>query len=692
MGRTVDWRVSVSEQIREYEILGLLGRGGMGAVYRVRDTMLGREHALKVIRPELAADPEVRRRFVQEAQILSRLVHPGILAVHAVFEEGGKLCMILELLSGSTLEERLARGLLDTDTACRWIREMAEAVAFAHGREPAVIHRDLKPANLFVTADDHVKVLDFGLAKAVGSGRATSTGQILGTPLYLPPEMLKGQVTAANLGPKADVFALGMVAYRLLSGRLPFDDAQRLTEDIEASQLWGQLAGYYWRELSFVPLSARAPGLPSAWSDAVMQALSQDAEMRPVDARAWLRLFPSPEAAEVESPPDPPPRPVAPAPVTPAPDPETLFHRTTDAEHPQTPRPPPAPRPATPQAPPQPRPAPVRVRDVDLDEDDLRRRRRSSPPWAFIGGSVAVAVVAGWAGMSMRDSGGSRSEPAAPPAAAREPTAAPATDPPAPRPAPATEPPRAAPDRWRELGIAPVRIEGGSYRPGTPGATDDETPPSYDVRVATFELSKTEVTVAQYRKCVNDGPCTAPQTGEYCKAEWFNWDKPDRANHPVNCVDWHQAKDFAEWSGGRLPTEAEWEWAARGRNEARKYPWGSTDPTCAVAVMNGNGGNGCGTNATWPTCQKPGGHSRDGVCDLGGNVWEWVEDAYERSGHEGIPRDGTARTGAAGADRVNRGGSWGVVDPAYFRAANRSRDTPDDRDDNLGFRVARPLP
>jgi formylglycine-generating enzyme required for sulfatase activity len=261
-----------------------------------------------------------------------------------------------------------------------------------------------------------------------------------------------------------------------------------------------------------------------------------------------------------------------------------------------------------------------------------------------------------------------------------------------PRPAPAATEDRPAPaprraDRWRELGLVPVRIEGGSYRPGTPGATNDEAPPSYDVRVAAFELSRTEVTVAQFRKCVNEGPCAAPDTAGGC-----NWDKPDRANHPVNCVDWYQARTFAAWSGGRLPTEAEWEWAARGRDEARKYPWGSNDPTCTVAVINPAGNKGCGEDATWPTCQKPGGHSRDGVCDLGGNVWEWVEDAYGSSGHEGIPRDGTARIGAAGADRVLRGGGWGSDDPAYFRAANRSGDSPGLRYDYLGFRVARPLP
>jgi formylglycine-generating enzyme required for sulfatase activity len=114
-----------------------------------------------------------------------------------------------------------------------------------------------------------------------------------------------------------------------------------------------------------------------------------------------------------------------------------------------------------------------------------------------------------------------------------------------PRPAPAATEDRPAPaprraDRWRELGLVPVRIEGGSYRPGTPGATNDEAPPSYDVRVAAFELSRTEVTVAQFRKCVNEGPCAAPDTAGGC-----NWDKPDRANHPVNCVDWYQARMFA---------------------------------------------------------------------------------------------------------------------------------------------------
>ncbi|HQC44850.1 MAG TPA: formylglycine-generating enzyme family protein, partial [Myxococcota bacterium] len=144
--------------------------------------------------------------------------------------------------------------------------------------------------------------------------------------------------------------------------------------------------------------------------------------------------------------------------------------------------------------------------------------------------------------------------------------------------------------------------------------------PVHRVTVPTFEMSKTQVTVDQYIACVNVGACTEPDTEDYC-----NWIKSDRGSHPVNCVSWNQAQAFARWAGGRLPSEAEWEYAARSGGRDWKYPWGDEEATCERAVIS-EGGNGCGRGSTWPVCSKPSGNTTHGLCDMAGNVWEWVQD------------------------------------------------------------------
>ncbi len=227
-------------------------------------------------------------------------------------------------------------------------------------------------------------------------------------------------------------------------------------------------------------------------------------------------------------------------------------------------------------------------------------------------------------------------------------------------------------------GVEWVRIPGGSFRMGSNEQSDEK--PVHEVRVKTFELAKSEVTVGQYGACVKAGKCTAPDTGEYC-----NWGKSGREQHPVNCVDWNQARAFSVWVGGRLPTEAEWEYAARSGGKARKYPWGNEKATCARAVMN-DGGRGCGRRSTWPVCSKPKGNSAQSVCDLAGNVWEWVEDVYAES-YAGAPTDGSARTGGW-SYRVFRGGCW-YNTAGVLRAAFRRWNPAGLRNYFLGFRPAR---
>ncbi len=202
--------------------------------------------------------------------------------------------------------------------------------------------------------------------------------------------------------------------------------------------------------------------------------------------------------------------------------------------------------------------------------------------------------------------------------------------------------------------------------------------PVHQVSVPAFEMTKTEITVGQYQACVDAGVCSEPDTGMSC-----NWGVAGRGDYPVNCVNWQQAVDFCEFAGGRLPSEAEWEYAARGGGQDITYPWGDESPSCTYAVMV-DGEPGCGEDRTWAVCSKTAGNTAQGLCDMAGNVLEWVQDWYH-SDYNGAPADGSAWEDPSGSARVSRGGSfdYGV---AYLRASYRSYDVPSDRNVDFGFR------
>jgi serine/threonine-protein kinase len=171
-----------------YEIRALLGRGGMGEVYEAADRLLDRTVAVKVLRPELAADRRFLARFRREARTAARLGHPGIVAVHDIAESDGRVFIVMELVPGSTLGELVRRsGPMDPATAARLVADAADAIAHAHDR--GVVHRDVSPGNVMVSPGEHVKILDFGIARAVrGSGAPRSGSDALGTLAYVAPE------------------------------------------------------------------------------------------------------------------------------------------------------------------------------------------------------------------------------------------------------------------------------------------------------------------------------------------------------------------------------------------------------------------------------------------------------------------------------------------------------------------------
>jgi formylglycine-generating enzyme required for sulfatase activity len=232
----------------------------------------------------------------------------------------------------------------------------------------------------------------------------------------------------------------------------------------------------------------------------------------------------------------------------------------------------------------------------------------------------------------------------------------------------------APPVQRGKAGIEWVTLPGGSFKMGSRQGQDDEKP-RHKVTIESFQMAKTLVTNKQYQACVRARACTAPAAA----AASFKGD-----DQPVVCVDWNQAQAFSKWVGGRLPTEAEWEYAARSAGKNWRYPWGNEAATCARAVISG-----CGS-ATAPVCSKPAGNTQQGLCDMAGNAWEWVQDWYHGS-YRGAPRDGSAWGSPTGSVRVDRGGSWGHF-AADARSAGRGYAGPGLRVNLLGFRSAKDIP
>jgi serine/threonine protein kinase len=223
--------LTIGTQLGTHEITALLGKGGMGEVYRARDLKLKREVAIKILPDEFSRDMDRVSRFQREAEVLASLNHPNIAAIHDLQEVAGTRYLVLELVEGETLADRILRGPVPVQEALKIAQEICQALEAAH--EKGIIHRDLKPANVKITSDGKVKVLDFGLAKTIQHAPANSTlsnsptlsiaassaGVILGTAAYMSPEQARGESTDA----RTDVFSFGCVLYEMLAGHQAFD-------------------------------------------------------------------------------------------------------------------------------------------------------------------------------------------------------------------------------------------------------------------------------------------------------------------------------------------------------------------------------------------------------------------------------------------------------------------------------------
>jgi serine/threonine protein kinase len=268
----------IGARLGPYEILDTLGAGGMGEVYRARDTRLGREVAIKVLPAELSRDPEALARFELEGRAVAALNHPNILALHDVGTDNGIAHAVMELLEGETLRKRLDRGLPGSRKGVEWAVQIASGLAAAHER--GIVHRDLKPANIFVTHDGRIKILDFGVAQydprhedagEMMTHAKTEPGMFVGTPAYMSPE----QVIGEPAGPASDLFAFGVVVYEMITGSHPF----RRATAVET------MTAILREEPPAIADSGHAQGVPSA----VLRVIERCMEKRPANRPASAR-------------------------------------------------------------------------------------------------------------------------------------------------------------------------------------------------------------------------------------------------------------------------------------------------------------------------------------------------------------------------------------------------------------------
>jgi len=259
-------------RVGSYEIVGALGDGGMGEVFRVRHLISERMEAMKVLLAASSANKEMLDRFTREIRVLAALNHPNIAALHTAFHHEGQLVMVMECVEGMDLRRTLEMGIT-LGQAVAYTRQVLTALEYAHSR--GVIHRDIKPSNIMVTPDGRVKVLDFGLALGVPDARLTTTGALVGSMHYIAPELVSGGKHDA----RSDLYALGVTLYEMITGRLPIDGSN-----------YAQVIGGILKHNPMPPNQVDRM-IPAEISSVVMKALAKEKQERWQTAGEFLKAL-----------------------------------------------------------------------------------------------------------------------------------------------------------------------------------------------------------------------------------------------------------------------------------------------------------------------------------------------------------------------------------------------------------------
>jgi len=358
----------LGQHIGDYEILSILGLGGMGKVYKVRNVISDRVEAMKILLPDLTSQQSLADRFLREIRLLATLNHPNIAALRTALTYENQLVMIMEFVEGETLANRLARAPISTAEAVNYSDQILSALSYAHKQN--IIHRDIKPANMMLTPQGVVKLMDFGIARSSSDGALTSTGTTLGSLNYMPPEQVRGEAADA----RSDIYSYGVSLYEMLTGKLPFRG------DSQYSLMTAHL-----NTEPPEPITLRSD-LPPGLNQIIMMAMAKDPAKRFQSADAFrnaLKSVPVSAMPPASTTATPKPKPGSMTTLVETPVPQHVSTVATPGCNPAaTPAATPAPRPATPAAAPPsvPPPAPA-----------APRTRRGL--WLAIGALIGVGVV-----------------------------------------------------------------------------------------------------------------------------------------------------------------------------------------------------------------------------------------------------------------------------------------------------------
>jgi hypothetical protein len=277
----------IGSTVGDYQVVGILGAGGMGKVYKVRNVISDRIEAMKVLLPDLSNEPELADRFLREIKVQASLKHPNIASLHTALRVDNQLLMLMEFVEGETLEDKLKSGPLPTGPAVDYIMQALSALEYAHAH--GVIHRDIKPANMILTTTGTVKLMDFGIAKAAADRKLTMTGTTMGSLYYMSPEQIQG---AASLDARSDLYSVGVTLYELVTGKRPFDG------DSQFSIMSAHLQN------TPTPPIALDPKLPQALNDIILLSVTKDPAQRFQTAGAFRNALSSiqPAAQPVAAP------------------------------------------------------------------------------------------------------------------------------------------------------------------------------------------------------------------------------------------------------------------------------------------------------------------------------------------------------------------------------------------------------
>ena len=664
------------KQLGQYKIVAPLGEGGMAAVYKAYQQSMDRFVALKILPRHFAADPEFVGRFEQEAKVIARLQHVHILPVHDYGTAEGYTYIVMPFVETGTLGDLLQGKPLPLDQILKIITQLSRALQHAHAR--GLVHRDVKPSNILIDEDGNSLLTDFGIAKMVeGTIQFTQTGAILGTPAYMSPEQIMGQ----KLDGRSDIYSLGIILYEMATGRAPY--RAETPPAIFVKHLHDPL-----------PLPSKFnQDLPESLERVILKALAKNPDDRYSTANELAAAI---ERASREVAIDK----TVVGPVVPAPSPTIVEEpsiQTTLEEPAVVHREPPLQQ-ADEKPPVVHREPPLQPAAPEAEEKGFGLPS-GAPRWALLGVGGAIVVVVGFLGIRglMGIGGGTEGD---------EPTAFPKPTTPVPAtegaPTPTFEPTQDAstPEGLQGGTIVINAVDGaeivyipeGEFTMGSnptegyefcldyPPASgaeckiswfEQESPP-HAVFLSAFWIQKTEVSIAQYWQCVNTGVCDS-------------MDQQGRpTDHPVSNLDWNQARTYCQWAGLDLPTEAQWEKAARGAT-SRIWPWGSERPT--VSMLNTLESE---FDDTVPVGFYSDAASYYGLVDMGGNVWELVFDWFREDFYkspEASAMDTQGPPSSPDGFRVLKGSGY-IGDFNDARISNRLPVYPTYAGHHVGFRCA----